>query len=449
VTGAGRGLADEEPFWKQRYWWRRTGTSTVAMLGATVATLVTTIVVARGLGPKEYGVLLLAVAITTLVAMLSDLTFDEAVVKLGYRELSEGRTDRLRSLVSTVAAIDVAIGVCIFLLILATAAPLAALAGGSVAPELVRLAALAGLAATLDGTTTGVLLIAGRPDLRAWAMAFTSCIRLAAVIIALTLGGAEAVLIAYAAAAAIGAAGQAWVAWRVAWRHWRRAPSAPRQGGWVRELLRFGIHTSVTTTVIGANRWLVPIVLGSFAGPSAVGIFGVAFIPVLAAAGATAPLRLNLYPEQVKLATESRFSQLERSIAWYTRIALGLGVPTCVVAWFAAPWLIPLLFSAGFDEALWPTRIMLVAALAQLAYGWAKSFPAAIGRPELRTRVSIIELLGTLLLLAVLSGEGALGAAAAVAIVSVALLIVWLGVAKRVLAAGAVDRAPPERLPAG
>ena len=46
---------------------------------------------------------------------------------------------------------------------------------------IVRLAALGVLAATLDGTTTGMLLLAGRPELRGWTLLAVGLTRLAAV----------------------------------------------------------------------------------------------------------------------------------------------------------------------------------------------------------------------------------------------------------------------------
>jgi O-antigen/teichoic acid export membrane protein len=435
---------DEEPFWRRRSWWRRSGISSLLIWAATGITVLSTLIAARGLGPIEYGELVLALALATLVGMLLDLTLDEAVVRLGYRSLAEDRLGDLRTMLRTALGIDVVVGVAVFAVIALGAPLLTVLGGGEVDAALVRLAGLGVLAATLDGTTTGVLLLAGRPELRGWAVLAVGLTRLVAVLAALELGGQSAVLIAYAAATAVGGVFQAVLAWRVGWRHWRGAGAgAGSTWVWMRRLTGFGIHTSLATTITGANVWLVPVLLGAVAGPKAVGVFSVAFFPVVLANVFSGPLRLNMFPEQVKLAAQSRDPLLRQSIGGYTRIALAIGVPAAVAGWFIVPWLVPAVLSSSFDDAVTPTRILLVAAVAQLAYGWAKTFPAAIGRPQIRTFVSVVEIVVTVSLLLALSEAAAEGAAAAVSISSLVLLVLWLSIAARVLSG---RRASPERV---
>jgi O-antigen/teichoic acid export membrane protein len=432
---------DEEPFWRRRSWWRRSGISSLMIWAATGITVISTLIAARGLGPIEYGELVLALALATLVGMLLDLTLDEAVVRLGYRSLAEGRLGDLGTMLRTALGIDIAVGVAVFAVIALGAPLLTAVGGGEVDAALVRLAGLGVLAATLDGTTTGVLLLAGRPELRGWTLLAVGLTRLAAVLAALELGGQSAVLIAYAAATAVGGAFQALLAWRVGWRHWRGAGTATGSAMvWGRRLIRFGIHTSLATTITGANFWLVPVLLGALAGPKAVGVFSVGFFPVVLANVFSGPLRLNMFPEQVKLAAQRRDPLLHQSIAGYTRIALAIGVPAAVAGWFVVPWLIPAVLSSSFDDAVTPTRILLVAAVAQLAYGWAKTFPAAIGRPQIRTFVSVVEIVITVSLLLALHEAAAEGAAAAVSISSAVLLVLWLSIAARVLSARRMRR---------
>jgi O-antigen/teichoic acid export membrane protein len=435
---------DEKPFWQRRSWWRRSGISSLLIWAATGITVLSTLIAARGLGPVEYGELVLALALAALVGMLLDLTLDEAVVRLGYPSLAEGRLGDLRMMLRTALGIDLVVDVAVFAVIAGCAPLLTAVGGGEVDAALVRLAALGVLAATLDGTTTGMLLLAGRPELRGWALLALGLTRLAAVLAALELGGQSAILIAFAAATAVGGVVQAVLAWRVGWRHWRGpGAGAGSASDWARRLVRFGIHTSLATTITGANAWLVPVLLGAVAGPKAVGVFAVGYFPVILANVFTGPLRLNMFPEQVKLAAQNRNPLLHQSISGYTRVALAVGVPAAVAGWFVAPWLVPAVLSSSFDDAVTPTRILLVAAVAQLAYGWAKTFPAAIGRPQIRTFVSVVEIAVTVPLLVALSGAAAEGAATAVSISSVVLLVLWLSVAARVLS---VRRAGPERV---
>jgi O-antigen/teichoic acid export membrane protein len=431
-------VAEEAPFWQRKRFWRRSLGASLVTWAATGITMLATLLAARSLGPSTYGSLVLALSLATLVGMLLDLTLDEAVVHLGFRSLTRRRLGDLRVLLRTALHIDIGFGIAVFAIIAVAAAPLSALAGGEVDPGLVRLAGLGVLAATLDGTTTGVLLLAERPELRAWTLLVTSVLRIAGVLLALEVDTAEAVLIAFAAATAAGGLFQAAVAWHVGWRHWRSAAPTGRQSLWARALLAFGFHTSVTTTVTGANKWLVPVLLGALTGPATVGIFAVAYVPVVLVNAATGPLRLSMFPEHVKLAATRRMELLYQSILGYTRIGLAAGSAFAVVGWFLLPWLVPTLFGSAYESAVTPGRVLLVGAVAQLAYGWAKTFPAAVGRPAIRTMVSLFEIALTVALLILLTSDDADGAAIAVSTTSATLLCVWLAVARRqVISAGA------------
>jgi O-antigen/teichoic acid export membrane protein len=422
---------EEAPFWRRARFWRRSVSASLVTWAATGITMLATLLAARSLGPGTYGSLVLALSLATLVGMLLDLTLDEAVVHLGYRSLRRGALGDLRELLRTALLIDVAFGLAVFAIIAVSAGPLVNLAGGDVEPGLVRLAGLGVLAATLDGTTTGVLLLAERPELRSWALLATGVLRIIGVLLALSLNGADGVLIAFAAATAMGGAFQGALAWRVGWRHWRSTSPTSWPGRRARELISFGFHTSVTTTVTGANKWLVPVLLGALAGPTTVGIFAVAYVPIVLANAATGPLRLSMFPEQVKLAANRRMEVLYRSILGYTRIGLAAGGAFALAGWFLLPSLIPALFGTSYESAVTPARVLLVGAVAQVAYGWAKTFPAAVGRPAIRTIVSLLEMAITIALLVLLTGDDADGAAIAVSTASLLMLGVWLGVARR------------------
>ena len=49
------------PFWKTRAWWRRAGWTAMAVYLATALAFLGTVVAARGLGPHEFGTVVLAV----------------------------------------------------------------------------------------------------------------------------------------------------------------------------------------------------------------------------------------------------------------------------------------------------------------------------------------------------------------------------------------------------
>jgi O-antigen/teichoic acid export membrane protein len=107
------------------------------------------------------------------------------------------------------------------------------------------------------------------------------------------------------------------------------------------------------------------------------------------------------------------------------------------------PRLLPLLYGSSFDAAVRPARILLVAALAGLVVAWSKALPAALGRPGVRTGMSLLELALTVVALAALAGRGVTGVAVALSAVTVVSACAWWIVAWRMLApmSGTAERA--------
>jgi len=413
--------AGPPPFWKTRAWWARARRTTIAVYLATALAFVATVVVARALGPTDFGTVVLAVAIATLFATFLDLTLEEAVVHHGYRARAQGDVTGLLGLIRTSLLLDIGIGLVVSASVVLLAAPLADLASaGRLDPGLVRLAALVTLAATADSTMSAVLLVAGRPDLRGWTMAGTNLARLVAVVVAIQVGTVEAVIVSYAAGNGLGALGQALVAWRLVRRRWAAEAGSAELRVPVRELVRFGFHSSASTSLAAAHGSLIPVLLGRVAGPTAVGMFRVAMLPVFVVNSASGPIRMVLFPEQARLAAEGDLAQLQGAIRTHTLAAVAFSVPVAVGAWFALPWLLPLIFSERFEDAVGPARILLIAALVHFAGAWFKTLPAALGKPQLRTALSLFELIVMLSLLVVLGGQGAEGAAIAFSAASAA-----------------------------
>jgi O-antigen/teichoic acid export membrane protein len=408
------------PFWRTRAWWKRAGWTAIAVYLSTGLAFVGTVVAARGLGPREFGLVVLAVAVATLFRSLLNLSLEEAVVHHGHRALAKADAAGIVGLVRASLKLDVAIGIVASGMIVLLAVPLADLASaGRLDPDLVRLAALVTIWSIADSTTSAVLQVAGRPDLRGWVMAGTNLTRLVGVLIAVQIGTAEAVILAYAAGNAVGAVVNGVLAWGLVRRRWWTGTDSPVRRVPISELVRFGFHTSITGSVAAASGALIPVLLGRLAGPTAVGVFRVSMFPVFIADNASGPIRLVLYPEQARLSAAGDHAQLRQAIRNHTLAALAVSLPVAVVGWFALPWLLPLLFSDAFDEAVLPARIMLIAAVVRFSGAWFKTLPAALGRPELRTALSLLELGVLVSLLIALGGRGSEGAAIAFTAASV------------------------------
>ena len=428
----------ESPFWRSRVWLVQTGRSGVAIYAAAIVGFLTNLLVARSLGPQNFGSVVLAVTTVAFLAALLDFSLEEAVVHHGARALERGAPGGLRGLIRISMRIDVSVGIAVFTFLLVAAPALADfVSDGRLAPVLLVLAGLEVLVSTANGTTGAVLLLSGRPELRAWALAWTAAARLLAVLVAIHVfgGGAERVLLGFAVGAAIGSVAQYVVARRMERRAWGVVPpsEAPVRAS---ALVSFGLHSSATTTIIAVRAALVTVVLGRGSGPVQVGFLAIAMLPVTLAEVATSPVRTTVFAEQAKLAAAGRLDVLWRAVKGYTRWALVVGVAAAVVGWFLLPWLLPRLYGDGYADATRASRMLLPAAVATLTVAWAKGLPASIGRPQIRTIVSMVELAATAVAVLSLASRGANGVAAALSIVAVAVASLWWWVARRMLAAG-------------
>ena len=167
------------------------------------------------------------------------------------------------------------------------------------------------------------------------------------------------------------------------------------------------------------------MILGATADPATVGVFAVAVFPLRFMGVLSQPLRTAPFPEQARLAAAGRSNVLLRSAHLYALAGLALGGVIAVGGFFVLPTLLPFLYSADFTSAVDPARVLLIAATAQLAAGWSKTFFPAIGRPGLLAVVSTIELGLILVMMAIFAREGAMGAAIAVTATAVLIAVIW------------------------
>ncbi|MGH2634807.1 MAG: lipopolysaccharide biosynthesis protein, partial [Actinomycetota bacterium] len=392
------------------------------------------LVAARALSPSGFGALELAVVAVAGIATLLDFSLEEAVVHYGARAVADGDPGRLRGLVALSLRIDLAIGIAVFAVLMVLAPALGDVVSvGELPASLIRLAALEALAVTVNGTTGALLVVCGHPHLRAWSSAVANGARVVGVMIAASLdAGALGVLAGLVVGSAIGSVVQLALAWRIGRGVWSGS-DASRAGVPAGRIVRFGLLSSATTTLIAVRAALVSILLGRSLGPAAVGIFAVAMFPVTVVEVASSPLRLLMLPEQAMLAARGRPDVVWDGLVAYGKASLAVGVPGALVGWFLLPRLLPLLYGDRYEDAVDPARILLIAALASLVVAWAKALPAAVGRPAVRTAMSLAELLLTVAAVFALYERGVDGVAAAISAVAVVGAVAWWLVARRML----------------
>jgi O-antigen/teichoic acid export membrane protein len=407
--------------------WRRSATA-VGIYASTALGVLGTLVAANILGPTDFGRFAVVVATTALFQLLLDLTSEEALVKYGFRYSERGDWGRFRRLLGLAFAFKTGGAVVAGLAVLGMA-PLADELFGAdgLALPLVLAAALP-LLQSSEGIAAAALVLRTRYDIRAWFLLVSMALRLVAIVIAAPHGVTATVLALLVAqalsTAAIGGAGLAAV------RRFPRARPEPL-GEDRREIVSFVLQSSAGTGLVSLRSWIAPLLLGVVAGVRQVGLFRAAQAPQQGLAALSSPVRLILLTEQTR---DWERGRPEAVFAGLKRYVLGASAAMAVLvvpAWLLMPWLVELVlpdYTAATDAA----RIILLVGALQLVFGWTKSFPISIGRPNLRIVAHGVETIVLVPLIVVLGSEwGATGAAAAVLVSTIAFAAVWTAIVLR------------------
>ena len=402
---------------------RRFATAIGTYLSA-VFGVVATLVAARILGPRSFGVYSIVLVATSFFQVLLDVTVEEALVKFGFRYSATEDWGRLQRLFRRVLRLK-AIGVVLAAGALALLAPFAdRLFGTSRLQTPLLVATLLPLAWAPESLGGVALILRGRYDVRGGFLALSQGLRLIAVAVAAPHGVTALVAAVVAAQAAASAAISA--AGLVAFRRFPSAEAVPL-GDDRREILRFVLQSSVGTGIVSFRGTLGTLVLGVVTNPVQVGFFRAAQAPQQGFQTLSSPARLILLTEQTRDWERGARDAVFRSVRRYTLGAAALTAVIAIPLIVFMPDLIRLLYSHKFSGAGDAARIVVGAAALQLVFGWTKSFPVSIGRPALRTLAYALEAVVLVPLVAVLGREwGATGAAAALLAATVASSLLWV-----------------------
>lgn len=413
----------------------------LALHGAAQAlTLVTGIVLARALGPAEYGGWAAATAVAILVTSLATLGLPNVVTARSAAALGSGAPERAADLFRRSLSLATAAALVGALL-------LAAASRGQPAPYALPLAIAASsvpfacaaqiIGARLQGIGYGVLA-------QATANVARPLVMLAGVLVALAIGArADAAMAACAFAAGSVAAcvGLALADRRLEARSPRgtaTAEAAPPFAPALREAMPF---LAISLLAIAGAR-IDLLILAALATPREVGLYEVAargadlvMVPLVATAA-------MLGPEFARRNARDGIAQLQRlaSLATIGLAALSLPALVAFLAWPDA--VARLLFGAEFSAAGAPLAILAVGYYASLCMGPVHLLLGMTGHGRASATAALAALLlgsaGSLLLVPRLGMEGAaIARGASQALVAMALAV-WtrrrLGIATSLLA---------------
>lgn len=412
-----------------KLFWRRSAAA-AGLYASGAFGILATVVAARVLGIREFGLYATVMVATGFFQTMLDLTVEESLMKYGFRYSTAGDWGRLRRLFVRALQIKLAGGVLAGVALLALA-PLADTVFDShgLAWPLVIAAALPLVQAPENVAGTAILL-RGRYDLRSTMQALSMALRLAAIAIGTQFGLTEtfvAIVLAQAlSTAAIGVVGLF---------AFRRFPSAPQESlASDRAGIRsFVVQSSAATGLLSLRTALAPLLLGIAAGPIQLGLFRIAQAPQAGYAALSSPVRMIMLTDQTRDWERGEIARVLRGVRRYTWISAVLTGVVLVPLLLVMRDLIELVFGSTFVDATDAARLVLVAASLQLVLGWTKSLPVTIGRPNLRLITHGAETVALLPLVVIFGVEwGATGAALAVVVSTVVFAIAWVIVYLRI-----------------
>jgi O-antigen/teichoic acid export membrane protein len=373
------------------------------------------VLVARWLGPAEFGTAALVIAVPSVVATV----FDARAADAGIRYLGEfhaaGDPERASAFAKLGYLLDVGAS-SLALVVVAVVAPFAAahIAHADVAGLMVLASAALVLRAPAV-TSEAVLVTLERYPALAWTQVATALVKAVAAVALVGLGyGIAGMVIGWAAGSVLEGVVMTVVATRASSRAWRpRWWSSSLSGLRQRrgEIARFVVWTDVSSLLGVATKQMDVIVVGAFAGQAAAGFYRLAVSLGQLGGFVAGPVQSILY---------QRFSRVRAALSPVElrhearRAATQVCIPLAALGLLAiplTPWAVRTIAGPSYAPAGTLAQIMVLLEAVWFAFLWVRPLVFTLGEVRLWTVVSLlvaaISLAGYLLVVPVAGAAGA------------------------------------------
>ncbi len=383
---------------------------------AGLMSLVYLVVVARTLGARDYGVLVLVNGYVLFVGSLIAFSGFHGVVRYGTLALEARDPARLARIVRFMALVELVFG----LLALVVTAALVPFVGPRLgwSTDAMRIAVPYSLAvfATVRATPQGLLQLANRFDLIGLHQAVSPTVRLIGTVIVWATGPS---LHAFLVVWLISSLAEGAAMWGMGLVGWRRLMGGERLPGPWRGVLRedrgFGRFTLVANLDITLQELapnLAPLTIGWMLGPIAAGLFSLAMRATNLLQQPAKLLSQASYAVLADQVAKRRFGQLRRTVWRSAALAGSIATPIVLALWLAGDRLLPLIGGRTFRGGSTIVTLIAGARLCGLIASPISSGLTALGRPQrsmlvtLATNLALYPLLPVLILWIGLHGAG-------------------------------------------
>ncbi len=405
---------------------RRRSTTAVGVYTATVLGVGTTIAATKILGTHDYAKFAVVFSIVGFFQMLLDLTVDEALIKYGFRYVTGEDWGRLRRLFEVALGFKLVGGILALLAIAALAPFSDSIWSGQhgLAWPLV-IGAFVPLAQATETIAGCALILREKLHVRAWFYTVGMGARLAGTAIgAATHGvvGAMAGLLAGQIVSSLAITGSGWRAWRGFPIHKSRP-----LGEDASDLRRFVVSSTAATSLTSGRATLGTWLIGAIAPFKQAAYFRNAQAPLTAMSAISGPARLVLLAEQTADYERGHRDRVRRLLFRYIVFSVLVMCVVVPVGWFLMPWAMEVAYNKDFRRhATDAGRIVLFVGALQFIFGFSKTLPVSIGRPNLRVVSHAIEVAVFIPLLVVFGHYwGATGGALAMLVSTGVFCVVW------------------------
>ncbi len=364
--------------------------------GETIATGVSIVqfpLVTRLLGAEAFGQLHLALAWAGLVVGILSLQLRNTIVKYLSEYLGEDATEKIRALVKLGFGLDIAVSLCVFGVLVGTAAIAAPWwINTPQGAQLIQAAALVKVCAMTQGVSGAILRVFDRYK---WLSTTTTAITIFLFLMLVPVLFLAASPLNYLRVMAISGLTQSaillWLALRELHRHgvynwWGASFSALRtDAAGIREMLVSMYFNSLRKAATNDADLLI---LGQFTGDATVGVYKLAKQLAGYLNRLSNPVYNAVYPEIARLYAESGSAALLGFVRRLFLIAVAILVPAVGLIYLFARPLVPLIFGAEYATSV-SIFLILVLGNIWLVFIWAPGFLMTLGRAKDLTLINL------------------------------------------------------------